>query len=433
MQQERQSWGIAVWVALAWMAAALVSKAFAHAVTESLPVWLASAVTFCALALVPRWNWLPVLLGAAVAMAAWGAWAHKLGLVASLAFAAIELVSMALGAWVATLGQRPDDTPGTQTPARAGMLIAGALAASLVGALLAIALWHWQRPASDPWAEGLAWFCSTGLGILLVAPLAFSFAGFRVRRSGGMPMSQFVAGALAFAVFAIIALLVFGGRAELRFGALASTLAYLPMPFLLLSALLWGLRGGSFAMLGGSLLMIGLTANGGGPFAIREDFPGEAVVEVQGFIAVWAVVMLLASALAEGRRAALASARDWQLRFERTLQAVGAVTVEYDAVTGRAVWSDGAARVLGPSVAGVGGLDEWLDGVDPSERAMVKAAWESVAEGHVPASEHDYAVRLPDGRSLRVRERLAGVQGADGRVETVAGLMRAIEPEAALG
>ena len=148
MQQERQSWGIAVWVALAWMAAALVSKAFAHAVTESLPVWLASAVTFCALALVPRWNWLPVLLGAAVAMAAWGAWAHKLGLVASLAFAAIELVSMALGAWVATLGQRPDDTPGTQTPARAGMLIAGALAASLVGALLAIALWHWQRPAS---------------------------------------------------------------------------------------------------------------------------------------------------------------------------------------------------------------------------------------------------------------------------------------------
>lgn len=433
MQQGRPSWGIAAGVAVAWLAAALVSKSFAHAATETLPVWLGSAITFGALFVLPRWNGLPVLLGAAIAMGLWGAWAHGLGVVASVAFAGIEVVSMAAGAWVARLGSRPGEEDLEVSPAGAGLFIAGALVAAASGAFLAMALWHWQRPGADVAFEWLAWFCSTGLGILLLVPLIKSFRGFRVKRSGGMPMAQFAAGALAFVAFAVVALLVFAGRVDQRFGDLGSTLAYLPMPFLLLSAVLWGPRGGSVAMLAGSLLIIGLTAAGGGPFAIREDFPGEAVIEVQGFIAVWAVVMVIAAALAQARRTALASARDWQLRYERTLEAVGAVTVEYDAVDGRATWSASAAAVLGPSAVHIETFDEWLDAVVPEERGLVRATWDAVAEGRVPSGEHEYDVRLAGGRSLRVRERLAGVQGADGRVESVTALMRVVAAEPALG
>ena len=129
----------------------------------------------------------------------------------------------------------------------------------------------------------------------------------------------------------------------------------------------------------------------------------------------------------------MSSARDWQLRYERTLQAVGAATVEYDAVTGRATWGEGAAQVLGPAVGAIGSVSEWLDCVDPSERALVGATWDAIAGGHLEAGEHDYGVRLHDGRSLRVTERLAGVRGADGRVEQVASLMRAAALESGRG
>jgi len=59
----------------------------------------------------------------------------------------------------------------------------------------------------------------------------------------------------------------------------------------------------------GSLLMVWKTAQGAGPFAISEDFVGESVIEVQGFIAIWAMVFLVARALSEGRRLALEQAR----------------------------------------------------------------------------------------------------------------------------
>jgi PAS domain-containing protein len=196
------------------------------------------------------------------------------------------------------------------------------------------------------------------------------------------------------------------------------------MPFLLITAVLWGPRGGAVATLLGSLLIIWKTAQGAGPFAVNEDFVGEAVIEVQGFIAIWAMVFLVARALSEGRRLALEQARSWRLRYERTLRAVGVATVEYDAVTGRATWGEGAALVLGASIANVSTIAEWLDRIDPAERGLAQATWSGVASGELPGSEQEYAIRTPDGRVQRVREQLAGVHGADGKVEQVAGLLR---------
>jgi PAS domain-containing protein len=219
-------------------------------------------------------------------------------------------------------------------------------------------------------------------------------------------------------------LVVFADDVEQQFGDLASTLAYVPMPFLLITAVLWGPRGGAVATLLGSLLIIWKTAQGAGPFAVSEDFVGEAVIEVQGFIAIWAMVFLVARALSEGRRLALEQARSWRLRYERTLRAVGVATVEYDAVTGRATWGEGAALVLGASIANVSTIAEWLDRIDPAERGLAQATWSGVASGELPGSEQEYAIRTPDGRVQRVREQLAGVHGADGKVEQVAGLLR---------
>jgi integral membrane sensor domain MASE1 len=415
MQQLRRALLVAVLI----LFAAFVSRSLAQASVETLPVWLGSGVTFAALLIGARWTWPATLAGAGVALAIWGVVAHHLGPAPALVFGAIEIASMVVGVAIATLGRHdPESAMG------AALLIVGALAAAALGGTLAVEFWRWQRPTANPSDEWIAWTFSTAVGLLLVAPLAVAFRGFRIKRSGGMPVSQFLGGALAFAAFIVAVLVVFADDVEQQFGDLAATLAYVPMPFLLITAVLWGPRGGAAATLLGSLLIIWKTAQGAGPFAVSEDFGGEAVIEVQGFVAIWAMVFLVARALSEGRRLALEQARAWRLRYERTLRAVGVATVEYDAVTGRATWGEGAALVLGASIAEIRTVGEWLDRIDPAERGLAEAAWTGVVSGNLPGSEQEYAVRTPDGRMQRVREQLAGVRGADGNVEQVAGLLR---------
>lgn len=416
-------------LALAWLAVAFLSRSLAPAVTETVPVWLSSGLTFAALLVAPRWSWPALLAGAGLAAVAWGMLGHGLGVLPALAFGAIEVVAMALGAWVATLGR---DDP--ESPAGVALMLAGIVLAAVTGAFLAVALWGWQRPGADLVAEWRTWTLSTALGLLLVAPIVTAYRGFRVRRSGGLPMGPFLAGAAAFACFVVAVLVVFADPADLQVRpGVAATLAYLPMPFLLVASLLWGPRGGTVATLLGALLIIGRTAHGGGPFALSDTVPGEAVVEVQGFVMVWAAVLLLVRTLAEGRRRALARSRDWQLRYERTLHAVGAASVEYDAVTGRATWGAGAAEVLRPAAANAATLQRWLDLVDPAERGLVQSAWQAVAAGDRAGSEQRYTLRLPGEPPLRIHEQLAAVRGGDGRVEQVVGLLRPLGAEAGRG
>ena len=416
---------LAALVAVLYLATGFLSRAVAESVTQTTPVWLAAGVLFSALLVCARWSWPAVLLGGIVGAAIWGFVAHELGWGASLIVGGIESVSMAIGAWIATLGRQDP-----RRPAGAGLLIAGALIGSTLGGLLGAQLWRWQGRGIDFLAEWLAWTISTGLGVLLVTPVVIAFRGFRVKRSGGMPMPQFLGGALAFVAFVVATLVVFDERV-VQLGTFAPTLAYLPMPFLLLAGLLWGPRGGSLAVLGGALLMIWGTAKGGGPFAIEEDFPGEAVIEVQAFATVWALMILFMRALVEDRFAALERARDWRLRYERTMLAIGVASVEYDVVTGRAIWGEGATLVLGPAVNTVSSVSEWLDRVDASERGLVQATWTAVARGDVATSEQDYAVHLGGGELSRVNEQLAGVRGADGEVEQVVAMLRLAAPEPA--
>lgn len=415
-------------VAALWLGMAAWSHAMAHTTTQTIPVWLSSGVTFSALVLAARWRWPALLAGAACAAVLWALTAHGLPLGAALAYGAVEVVSMAAGAWVATRSRQP-----SASPAAALALLGGALVAALLAATLACAVWAEQRPQADLVLEWRVGFLSTLVGLLLVVPLASAYRDFRVRRSGGLPMAPFLGGAAAFAAFVSAVLLVFSLDAQQRWGSVAATLAYLPMPFLLATALLWGRRGGTLATLLGALLIIYRTAQGGGPFALHEGFPGEAVIEVQGFITAWVVVLLLTGALAEGRRSALRRAHDWQLRYERTLRAVGVASVEYDVVTGAATWGEGAADVLGADAAAAGSVDAWLDLIDPAERGLVQAAWQQVSAGARSGSEQAYLLRLPGGTTRRVRERLAAVQGGDGQVERIVALLELVTPEPSHG
>lgn len=408
-------------VALAYGLVGLVSESLARAGTQSVPVWLAAGVVFGVLLVVRAPQRGAVLLGATVASYAWGLVGHRLDAGAGLVFALIEVASIAAGVWVA---QRSGRDP-ARAVSGAGWLIAGAVLTAGLGATLIAEFWRWQRPDAHYGEEWCAWAFSTAVGILLVTPVIAVFQGFRVKRSGGMPMAQFGAGAVAFLAFAVIAAVVFGNGVAQRFGTAAASLDYLPMPFLLLAAMVWGPRGGALAMLAGALMVIGLTAGGGGPFAVADSFAGEAVVEVQAYVAVWAALVVLARGLSEAQREARARALDWRLRYERILGAIGAVSVEFDAVTGAAFWGEQAAQVLGREVLQFRHVGDWHACLEAPERARAEAAWHAIARGGQPSYQSCYTARVGP-RVIKVQVQLAGVEGPDGMVERVAGLLQPV-------
>lgn len=406
-------------VAAAYLVVGVLSAAMATSDTQSIAVWLASGVSFGAWLTSSPTHRIAVVTGTVFATVVWGAIGHALPMNAAIAFGLIEAGSIVLGAWLASRANA--ERPLQQVT----LLVLGAWVTGVTGATLANELWRWQYAdqlvSSNEWR---AWAFSTIVGILLVAPVIGAFKGFAIKRSGGMPMKQFGAGAAMFALFLVTTLIVFNQDVDARFGDIAPTLAYLPMPFLLMASMFWGARGGSLATLVGAVLIIGLTARGGGPFAVSESFAGEAVIEVQAYVCVWAVLLLAGRALNEARRMALIDAREWQLRYERTLLATGVASVEFDAVTGAAVWGESAEAVLGHEAVQLRNIRDWLDRIVMRERPLAQARWEAIARGQHDGNADTYDIRL-SGRDLRVQARLAPVHGPDGAVERVVCLIRA--------
>lgn len=401
-----------------WLLAAGVSSGLAHAATQNVPVWLSSGVTFAALLCAARGQWLAPLAGVALASVIWDVSANGLGFQYAVMFALLEILSVSLGVWIASHG-----SSATRRLGGTGFQLGGMAVSAVVSATLRSAIWDWLGRVGDFSAMWHGALLSSFTGLLLVVPMVLAWCDFRPRRSGGLPMAQFVGGALAFGVFAMTAMAVFGGSAPERWGSVAATLAYLPMPFLLLACALWGRRGGTLAMLLGALLVIGHTARDTGPFAVSESFPGELLLEVQGFVIAWAVLLMVLHALSEGHRLAWRASRDQQLRHDRILGAVGAAGVEYDATSGDAIWTDGAAMVLNTNAPLAANVSAWFDVIDPSERQLASAAWEAVAKGRCAASEQTYTVRLPGAPVQIVRERLAAIHGREGRVDQVVALL----------
>lgn len=411
-------WPGAALVFVLYLGAAGVSAALGSAAgpAQSASIWLAAAVLFAAFMRCPRSP--ALLLAGWLAAAIWGVLGHQLGWGASAVFGLIEV----LAAWLGAMLAAPRALPALSLQA-CMRLVAGAVLTSVIGASLAALFWFWQDAQSNWSLEWRTWAFSTLVGLLLVVPVAVAYRGFRAQRSGGMTRPQFYAGLAAFVLFLALAWTVFSPGVQ-KLGTAAATLAYIPMPFLLAASMLWGARGGSVAMLLGGLLIIARSALGGGPFAVEDAFTGEAVVEAQAFVVVWAVLLLFGRGLEDSRRRALQTASEWRLRYERTLAASGVMSVEFDPTDGSATWSPGAEKILGGHMASLQNMADWLSHVDAADHPMAQAAWESACDGH-PVARYSYEVQLSESR-YAAEVSLAPIFGPDGAVESVAALVRVL-------
>lgn len=151
-----------------------------------------------------------------------------------------------------------------ESPASALWLLAiGALGSALLAALLgAGALSLLALDGGSSFLTNFrVWAVANLTGTALVLPLVVAWAQFRARRSGGLALAPFAAGAFTGLLAVASALFVFLGHTAERFsGSVGATLVYLPFAFLALTAICWGVRGATLLNLVIALIAVLSTA-----------------------------------------------------------------------------------------------------------------------------------------------------------------------------
>lgn len=356
-------------------------------------------------------------------------WAD-LGLTGALAIAATEVLAVLFGVAV-TAATRP---PRESSRPYAGLMSAGALvlgiaASAVLSALMLAAVRSLVGWSGDFWPVARQIAAAVFTGLLVIVPILDTLGQFRVQRSGGLGMRRFVAGLAAAAALLLIMLVVFTPLGLKYLGPIVATFTYLPLPFLVLVVLLWGGAGSALAMLLCAALASSCLYLGGGPFLVTENFPSEALLEVQGFVVVCALMVLTIRGLSEGYRRARERAQTWQLRYERALDAASVAIAEFDAVTGRALWCAQLDRVLGAEAVQPSHIGDWHNQAEATDQGRLRQAWQDVASGMRPGSRQPLRLRGRHRPAARLEQQLVPVRGPDGSVESVIVLLRSPDSE----
>jgi len=411
-------------VALAYLALAAISAALAYAPTDAWTVWLASGLTLGLLLAATRARWPAILAGAAAGAAIFALLVGGTALDA-LGYAAIEIIGAAAGAWIAL--RLAQGAIAFDDPRSLGIFLLAVLVQSLIGATLAAA-WHVATGGQAGSRTFGVWLLADVVGAILVAPLVITWAAFRAKRSGGLTVPQFVAGAIAFALFAGLLFELFTGDTRARFGGTMGTaLTYLPVLFMSVIALTWGARGASFAAFCGALITLFNTIREHGPFAALDDYVGEAELEAQVFVAAVALTGLLIAALAARERRALEEARDWRTRFEGAIGAHRLLAYEWDPVGGAFLVTGDTASHLGVASSKIASLADWLSHVDADERDRTAMAFGLRADGGAIAPL-TYRVVRADGTPVTLVDEAQAVRDHEGTLYRVTGIVRVASP-----
>lgn len=226
----------------------------------------------------------------------------------------IGLVNIAQSALAAGLvrrgiGERVDFASARQT----AHLVLLLLVATFVGALGGAAVFVWSSTATDFWSNQQAWWMSGFLGSVVLVPLILSWTEESVRVLPRAPQALPWLMLLQFALLLFVLWYVFAdGR--------RSGLVVFDSPFMVYAALVWivwsgGTRRVTFALLLVSVISISYTIAGHGPYAGTSTGPFDPVLNLQAFLALVIVPLLVAQASIAERRSALERVRESDARY----------------------------------------------------------------------------------------------------------------------
>ena len=373
----------ALYAAAAWVGLRYVT--IGHSVSL---VWPSAGIGFAALVMLGGRYWPGVAIGAFVANAA-----TPVPLVAALVIAAGNTVEGLLAASVLrrVAGPRPQLEEPRQT--RALLLLAapaGALAASLIGVTALLV-----TRSLDPRAALQAlptWWAGDVLGMLVVAPVLFSWAA-RPRARDTRRLLEVVALVVGTAAAADLGLL---RTAQLPFMEKLEY-DYLLFPFVVWAAVRFGPRGASLVTLVVAAVAVWHTAHGGGPFLVGSS--GGTLFAIACYLLVLAVTgLVVASAVWSMRDRATRALQRSEERLRLALDAARMGIWYWSVENNALVWDDNLRALYGlhPDDV-VTGYQQFVSRVHPDDRRFVTRSVER-ALGEGDSLDYEFRILLPDGR-----------------------------------
>lgn len=272
------------------------------------------------------------------------------------------------------------------------------------------------------------WLIASIIGNLIGAPLVVAWSTFQARRSGGPTLRNFLIGLVWFLLMITTAMVAFDSPTSMIvLGKSSYELAYLPLLFVVLVALVWDQLGLTLALLTLALIAALNTLQGEGPFAQMDAFFDTALLEVQGYIGTAALAGLVMAATSNTRNRALRDAGAWKARFEAGLAGNGLLLYEYDPATQSMLWTGELHKLFGSQPPRLDTLDDFLAQVHPDDLPRVAACFTERAHGLSGAQDADplrYRVRMRDGAWRAVTDIGSPVMVIEGEIHAVSGLLR---------
>lgn len=250
------------------------------------------------------------------------------------------------------------------------------------------------------WHQFNALFISDSLGIIIVAPLILAWSRESRKHLADTLASREIEAAVVCAGLILSTHFVFSLPPDSR--GWAPPMQHLTMPFLVWTALRFGLRGSTLAIAVYALMTLWYTAHGTGPFAATHDAVQTTVLALQVYIGLIGVMLLIGAALMTERRNAFADSDSWRARFEAAIEASGNLVFEIHANDGHIDWAGDTRAVLGLAVEQLNTVRLWTARVHPDDRERLLGIRRRLASGELTALALEYRVRRGDDAYILV-------------------------------
>ena len=337
-----------------------------------------------------------------------------------------ELVSMSA---IALIWQRRTTHKNTLTePKNLLWFITLVLVINLIGGAVTIAILNLVGGHLHL-MQSMTWALSSALGCLLGTPLVLAWSDFRIKRSGGLSWQDLGIGAFFFVAALISAILVFYGPfATQLVGTTLDEITYLPLLFVVLVAMAWEQRGVTLVLIPFALIAGICTLFHIGPFSVTQSFPGEALLDVQGYITAVALLALLMAAFNSSHQRSLQQAAAWKTRFEAALLSSRHLMYEFDPRDEKIHWGGDVNALLGTPAEALSSLEDFLQRVHPEDRAIVieHARVKNLtptADENVGTQSAYFRFKSADDRYLNIVASGAPIIDFDGQIYKVEGLL----------
>jgi PAS domain S-box-containing protein len=240
----------------------------------------------------------------------------------------------------------------------------------------------------------MQWFASNSLGSLALGPIALILlAETSFPSAPGLRTVEAVVIGAALVVVCTVAFEVSAGTFESGF---LPALLYSPLPLILWSAVRFGSRGASGAVLIVSVVLIWRALNGPSLFIAGD--PETNVFALQVFLISFAIPVILLGAAVEQARRAERTTRDSeeQISFAATSANIG--LWQHNLITGDFWATDHCRRMFGLPADASLNWDAIGSSVHPDDREMLKDAMRTATNSSVPA-ECEFRVVLQCGET----------------------------------